>query len=307
MLNTSLKNEIATGMFLPNHSGDFRKIVFKESDGTSGNGLNMLINYDNTVKTADSVSLIYFNTENRNTNSSQLFNIKMDVDTNKTDTGAGISINNYGMSDNIYLAVTGKSSVPSAPTGIGIDLNGSDYQNEGFGVQVWDKSTTDRGVNNSPCALYLRKHGNTNTSHRLCRLYGDKNLMSFEIENISTATIIQVIDEDNGQKYWEVLGNGDNIFRNNQGVYFNKLTNGNQSYIIQDTGDFLRIRAGDSGLKIVDNDTNLVISTDANLNLTSTASITGATLNATNGATGSFTTADGKTVTVVNGIITSIV
>ncbi len=34
--------------------------------------------------------------------------------------------------------------------------------------------------------------------------------------------------------------------------------------------------------------------------------LTAATLNATNGATGSFTTVDLKTVTVVNGIITSI-
>lgn len=241
------KAEIATGMFIPNKSGANPKQRFY-NNGTFGNGLNIDMRYAQSVKDNDSVSLIYINAENQNTNSCQLYPIKIDVDTDRVDTGAGLCITNIGMSDCIYLAVKGKAVGASAPTGIGIDLNKDDYaDSNGYGLQVWDFSSTDHGSNPSPCAIYLKKHINVDTNHKLMKLQGDNKLLAFVVEDTTkTNVIIEVEKESDGSNVFDIKANG-------------------------------------------------------------AVSASSYAVGASAGASGTFTSADGKTIIVTNGIITSIV
>lgn len=258
---TQLRTPIATDMFLPNHSGissftekkglDVNQLRFTTTTDTDGNGLFMTGTYENTITTGNSASFLYLNLKNHAVDASNLYGLKMDLDTDKVDTGAGIAINNNGESDNIYLNVNGKAA-GSNPTGIGIDINRNDYNHGGYGIQIWDFSTTDRGVF-GPSGLYLRKNANTASQHRLLRLYGRKHLQTFELDDVTgTDKFLRAFDEPTGTDVFNIYTNGD-------------------------------------------------------LNTTGDISAAGYSVGASAGVDGSFTTTDGKTVTVTKGLITSIV
>lgn len=96
------------------------------------------------------------------------------------------------------------------------------------------------------------------------------------------------------------------IFNFSDGLYLGGLPNDAPTQYIQ----FLTNDDGDpNGIDIVSSGGDVSVNgltIDTSQNLTSTGEVKGATLNAGNGVTGSFESESGQTITVENGIITSI-
>ncbi len=151
---------------------------------TSGTGILMRHNTTLTqlVPSGSELSLINLQFKNTQTvaGASEFYGIRIITDSDAVDTAAGVNIGNFGQSDNIFLLVAGKSGeTPSAPTGIGVDVNRcstpgctteNSSQHTGAGIQVWDWS---QSATNSVTNLVLRKVNSVNSPLLMMRNDGD--------------------------------------------------------------------------------------------------------------------------------------
>lgn len=139
--------------------------------------------YSVTVPTGQQLSLITLDIKNGNTTfqGSNFYGMLIRTDTDAIDTGAGISFENNGKSDSIYMGIKGKagSVAGNEPTGIGIDLNrgaGSAENSSTFagtGMHIWDFSTTNNG-DSGPILLKLNKENAVNNDHRMFYARGNQ-------------------------------------------------------------------------------------------------------------------------------------
>jgi hypothetical protein len=200
------------------------------------------------------------------TGGSLLYTIRITTDTQAVDTGAGISVVNIGQSDNIYLGVAGKSSGTTTPTGIGIDLNKEpatgDENNagnfRGYGIQIYDWSTTDGGVD-SATGIYLWKKENLNTAHVLLEMVANKNMVRGIVDPSvggydAQAPVIALLRGDTGATRWQLTAGGDLVFiEDGTGVRF--VTNsGNESKVNADkVNNRINWRMPLGGIRFVNN------------------------------------------------------
>lgn len=127
--------------------------------------------------------------------------IQIDTDSDNVDSAAAVRIDNAGRSDAIYIGLRGKWNQASRPTGIGIDMNRGpgDHENSsgmnGFGVQIWDWSEHDQGLN-GPAALYIQKVHNLNTGHRAIWILSNRSAITLETRNAPdpSAALLDVTD-----------------------------------------------------------------------------------------------------------------
>lgn len=209
---------------------------------------------------AAAMSLIDLNTVN--TGSGQLYDIKIQVDTDTADTGAGLAIFNTGKSDNIYLCIQGKEGAASTPTGIGIDLNKQvttsdegDDQMAGYGIQIFDHSTTNQGID-GPVGIFLNKVGDENSQHNLLKFNAQRYAMRLIVDHGSgydaAEPLVMVITEGGSTNDWWIRADGSQVFANQLGLYFN-MTSGNAGQILGTSIDTLRLKTGTGGLDVIDN------------------------------------------------------
>jgi hypothetical protein len=230
-----------------------------QSTGTERNSIDLNVNNDASSGTG------------------QIRGIKVVTDTDLIDTGAGIAIFNIGKSDNMYLCVSGKSGASaSSPTGIGIDLNKqtsgtseNSTVNTGYGIQVWDYSTTNQGLD-GPVGLFLKKQGSLNTQHRLLKLNGNRHMVSMHV-NSSTGgyssawASFGLYDDNGGTTKLEIINTGEvqsasnfrteSAFVLKDGITAPATAAGyGQIYIDSADGD-LKIKFGDGTVKTIVVDT----------------------------------------------------
>ena len=198
-------------------------IEWKEPILSVGTGIlaRMQAEYSTSVANGDELSLINLEYHNTGPAGGQFYGIRIQTECDTVDTGAAINIGNFGRGDNIYLLVAGKSGTASSntPTGIGIDVNRSGGGENsstflGFGIQVWDWSTTD--IAGGPTTgIYLNKYGNLNTDHKLLKARANRG--AFEIETPEgggydgTLAVFRLLDTSAVLK-WQMTAQGDQIF-----------------------------------------------------------------------------------------------
>lgn len=209
------------------------------------------------------------------TGASQFYGIKIQTNTDATDTGAGISIFNTGKSDNIYLGVAGKAGAGpfaggNSPTGIGIDLNkqvASSNENSTAsgqqGIQIWDHSLTDQGTG-GPRALFLWKYVNMNTDHILATIFANRNALQVLVDGgdggyDSTKPVVRFDDSDTGISWWVIKASGEQVF-NKDGIGIQWITPGSKTaYILASTND-LKLKSGGTGVRFVNQaDTQTIV------------------------------------------------
>lgn len=213
----------------------------------------------------DVLELIDLQIHNTGVEGSAFGAIHIGVDADAVDTAYGLGIHNIGEADALYIGVQGKDDQASVPTGIGIDLNrtvGADTEghaaNSGRAIQVWDWSSTDQG-STGPHALYLRKHANANSGHRLAYLYGNRDLLHMETPEGAGYNGSQPVMSlaTGGTVKFQMTASGDFVFGNAHGFYFN-MTAGNQGYMLG-AGTQLAFRMGQDGLLVYTNGGTLVM------------------------------------------------
>lgn len=201
-----------------------------------------------------------------NVGSGQVYGIFIITDSSAVDTAAGLSIRNIGHSDNLYLEVSGKPTGASSPTGIGVDLNkqagGSGEESSqmaGFGIQIFDHSTTDQGVD-GPHMIYLLKTGNMNTEHPALEITANRHAIRL-IDDPGVGGwdgAFQMLSHwraDTGAERWRFNANGKLVFvEDDTGILFEFLALGNQGAIkVNRTDETVDHVGGPEGVRFLDN------------------------------------------------------
>jgi hypothetical protein len=222
--------------------------------------------WEGTVPTGQTRVMLEFTGINHHpdTNGSLLYPVRINLDTDSVDTGAGLSVVNTGQSDNIYLDVAGKSTGETTPTGLGIDINkgsgGGENNDEfkGFGIQIYDHSTTDGGVNNAHM-IYLWKKGNMNTAHPMIELAGNKNairaIVSPDVGGYDAqAPIIALLRSDTGATRWQFTAGGDLVYiENDSGVRWVPNSGNEIALKLVKASNRLDWRLGSGGMRFLNN------------------------------------------------------
>ena len=230
--NTPSYNAIAgteqEGMFIPNHSGIANKLqadllqvnhiaelepnhnivlndtLYAEPTNTlTTTGEVIKINYDETVTNGNHVNLIEIDAKNRGGAGTELFPLRVNIDCDTIDTGAGLCVVNSGKADCIYLNLYGKTGEYSNPSGIGCDINKGDNDNEGVCYHAWDHSTTDRGEW-GPTAIYYNKVNNPDSNHRGFFARGNRNSIWLDTDITKTTQKLMLINNraDNTKPFY---------------------------------------------------------------------------------------------------------
>jgi hypothetical protein len=170
-------------------------------------------NYEAALKAGEFRPLCHFAFANHG--KGIMAGIQIDTDSDNVDSAAAIRIDNLGRSDAIWIGVKGKpGNQASRPTGIGIDLNRStgDHENSplmnGFGLQVWDWSERDQGLN-GPAAIYIQKVHNLDSGHRAIWILSNRSAITLETRNAAdpSATLVDVTDGKH--LYFKISAGGD--------------------------------------------------------------------------------------------------
>ncbi len=212
------------------------------------------------------VSMISLSFENLNFNPSQMNGIKIVTDTNAVDTGAGIAIFNIGLSDGIYINLSGKTAAyggTNAPTGLAIDVNKKvaddtqqDTTSSQQGIQVWDWSTTDQGAGGPRC-LFLNKISNLNSAHFLMTLRANQHALQIVTKTAqggydSTLPILEVGDESGTAAKFVMTAAGTvTLGPASLGLQF-VMSSGNNAWIQKRTTELV-IGGGTGGVRINNN------------------------------------------------------
>jgi hypothetical protein len=189
----------------------------------------------------------------------------MVTDSDVVDTAAALAIRNIGHSDSVYLEVSGRTGEASVPTGIGIDLNKaagasgeSDPLSAGFGIQVYDHSITDQGVD-GPHMIYLLKTGNPNSQHPALEIVSNQHAVRL-IDNPAdagyngAAALMSHWRADTGANRWRWNADGNLLFvESPKGILFD-FESGQQGALKWDkAGLTVDMVGGTNGLRVLNN------------------------------------------------------
>jgi hypothetical protein len=215
------------------------------------------------VAAGTSLDLIHLTSHNTGPATSVLYSLRIDTQADTVDTGAGIAIVNSGNADCIYLNAQGAAGTATTPTGIGLDMNKATATTEnsstyaGFGLQIWDFSTTNiGGATVGPTGIFLLKKNNPDTDHVSLYIRANRNAIQLTIPNaasggyVATKPIFNVTD-NSGVSLYLIQADGQVQMKNANSLFFN-MAAGAQGYIQGNASNQLDVRGGTGGVRVLD-------------------------------------------------------